>query len=341
MRDIEELRELREYDAGTPPLDDATRGRVRARLLSTINAGNGPAPAVRHRRPVLRVALTGAVAVAVVGGVLVTGQRDDSGDGKTAAPPTASSPVMQNLSVRIVLNGAATYARRHEQAASLAASPRDDQFIYTKEIIREIDEKTGATKTYTDEDWRSVDNSKPSWIMEIGKGWWSQPPQKNETVWPPQDWGTLKKLPTDPRKLILELAHRRPSGKDDSLSGISDATWSLVQFKLAGLLKLVPVMPEGLRPAAYEALGMIPGVKAVPNQKDAKGRTGVAVTYDDPTLPDGARSFGGYFIFDPKTYAFLGFRDARAVVRNKHRVELTQLSYLDSWAVVDKAKQRP
>ncbi|MEV6020619.1 MULTISPECIES: CU044_5270 family protein [unclassified Streptomyces] len=337
MRDIEELRELREYDAGTPPLDDATRGRVRVRLLSTMNAENGPAAAVRHRRPFLRIALTGAVAAAVVGGVLVTGQDDDSGDGKTAAPPAASSPVMQNLSVQIVLNGAATYARRHEQAAS----PRDDQFIYTKEIIRETDEKTGATKTYTDEDWRSVDNSKPSWIMEIGKGWWSRPPQKNETVWPPQDWGTLKKLPTDPRKLILKLVHGRPGDKDDSLSGITDETWSLVQFKLAGLLKLVPVMPEGLRPAAYEALGMVPGVKAVPNQKDAKGRTGVAITYDDPTLPDGSASFGGSFIFDPKTYAFLGFRDARSLVRNKHRVQLTQLSYLDSWAIVDKAKQRP
>ncbi|WP_458243295.1 hypothetical protein [Streptomyces sp. MAI_2237] len=61
---------------------------------------------------------------------------------------------------------------------------------------------------------------------------------------------------------------------------------------LAGLLKLVPVMPEGLRPAAYEALGMVPGVKVVPNQKDARGRVGVAVTYDDPTLPKGSAGFG-------------------------------------------------
>ncbi|MEU4170815.1 CU044_5270 family protein [Streptomyces sp. NPDC026665] len=338
MRDTDELRELREYDAGAPPLDDAARGRVRVRLLSAINAENGPAPAVRHRRSVLRIALTGAVAAAVVGGVLVVEQGDDSGEVHKAAPPDTSSPVMQNVSVQTVLNGAATYARRHEQAAS----PRDDQFIYTKEIIKETNQKTGATKSYTDEDWRSVDNSKPSWVMEIGKGWWSPPRKANETVWPPQDWGTLKKLPTDPKKLILSLAHgRRPGDKGDSLSGISEQEWSMVHFQLAGLLKLVPVMPEGLRPAAYEALGMIPGVKAVPNQKDAKGRTGVAITYEDPTLPRGTTSFGGYFIFDPKSYEFLGFRDARTSGDGKQRIEFTQLSYLDSWAVVDKAKVRP
>ena len=337
MRDIEELRELRKYDAGAPPLDDATRARVRVRLSAAMNAENGPTPAVR-RRPVLRIALTGAVAAAFVGGVLVTGPADDSGQGRTAAAPTAGSPVMRNVSAQIVLDGAATYARQHEQAAR----PRDDQFIYTKEIIRETNQKTGVTKSYTDEDWRSVDNSKPSWVMEIGKGWWAPPLKGKGTVWPPQDWGTLKKLPTDPRKLILALLPGSgPGDKDDSLSGLNEQTWSVVHFQLAGLLELVPVMPEGLRPAAYEALGLVPGVKAVPNQKDAEGRTGVAITYDDPTLPSGATGFGSYFIFDPKTYEFLGFRDERTSGEGTARTAFTQLSYLSSWAVVDKAKQRP
>ncbi|WUH91747.1 CU044_5270 family protein [Streptomyces sp. NBC_00433] len=358
MRDIEELRELRKYDAGAPPLDDATRRRVRARLLAAMNAETGPAPAVRSRRPVLRIALTGTVAAAVAGGILVAGQGGDSGAGPTAAPPAATSPVMLNVSAQTVLNGAATYARRHERAVS----PRDDQFIYTKEIIRETDEKTGATDSFTDEDWRSVDNSKPSWIMEVGKGWWAPPLKDGETEWPPQDWATLKKLPTDPKQLILFLApgtgptdkptpessteptpesSTGPGGKDGSLSGISDMGWSMVHFQLAGLLKLVPVMPEGLRPAAYEALGMVPGVKLLPNQKDAKGRTGVAITYTDPTLPAGDAGYGDYFIFDPKTYEFLGFRDESTSIKGKHMVKVTQLSYLDSWAIVDKAKQRP
>lgn len=347
-REPRELRELREYDAGAPPLDDATWGRVRVRLfaaMSAENAESGPAPAVRHRRPVLRIALTGAVAAAVVGGVLVAGQGGDSGKGQTAAPPDAGSPAMQNVSAQTVLNGAATYARQHEQSTS----PRDDQFLYTKEIIKETNQRTGSTKSFTDEDWRSVDNSKPSWIMEVGKGWWAPPLKDGETEWPPQDWGTLKKLPTDPEKLILSLhpptgstelsPSSAPPGKGDSLSNISDMGWSMVHFQLAGLLKVVPVMPEGLRPAAYEALSMVPGVKAVPNQKDAKGRTGVAITYDDPTLPPGVKGGADFFIFDPKTYDFLGFRDERS--DGKNGANITQLSYLDSWAIVDKAKQRP
>lgn len=330
MRDIDELRD---WDAGAPPLDDDTRHRVRVRLFAAMNE---PAPVVRHRRPVLRIALTGALAAAVAATVLVA-VREDDGAGGTAAPPTSSAPAMRPVSARTVLNGAAAYEREHERTVT----PRDDQFIYTKEIIKEINQKTGVTKTHVDETWRSVDGSKRSWIMEIGKGWWAPPLKKNESMWPPQDWDELKKLPTDPEKLILALLHQTSSDRNDSLDKITDEEWWQIHFSLAGLLKLVPVMPEGLRPAAYEALGMVPGVRAVPHQKDAKGRIGVAITYDDPMQPEGGVGFGSYFIFDPKTYEFLGFRDMRTSGDGKDMKRYTQLSYLDSWAVVDKAKQRP
>ncbi|MFF9041346.1 CU044_5270 family protein [Streptomyces sp. NPDC014892] len=348
-RALEDLRDLADYDAGAPPLDEETRRRGRARLLATITAQGADRtgrPAFRltspvRRRPVLRIALSGAVAAAVTAGVLVAVQhdRDDDGRGRTAKPPVASLPPMRNVSARTVLNGAAAYARQHEKPVS----PRDDQFVYTKEIIKETDQKTGRTKTHVDENWRSVDGSRRSWIMEVGKGWWSPPLADNESMWPPQDWGTLRELPTDPERLILEIQGDFFGGKEKntSLDAITDQEWSHIHFSLAGLLKLVPVMPEGLRPAAYEALGMVPGVKAVPNQKDAKGRVGVAITYDDPTLPEGASGYGGYFIFDPVTYAFLGFRDQRSSGDGKDMKIYTQLSYLDSWAIVDRAKEHP
>lgn len=339
MRDIEELRELREYDAGVPPLDDATRARVRARLSAAMNTTNvtnttnatnamsqesGTAPAVR-RRPVLRIAVTGLVAAAVAGGVVVAGQGG-SGGGRTAAPAT-QAPLMRNVSSQVVLDGAAAYARQHEQTAH----PRDDQFIYTKEIIKETNDKTGKTKSYTDESWSSVDDSKPSWVMEVGKGWWSQPEKNGETRWPPRDWRTLTQLPTDPEKLILSLV-----GAGD-ISGLSDVEWSVVHIELVGLLKEDPVLPEGLRPAAFEALGMVPGVKAVPNQQDAEGRTGVGIVYDDPLHPEGYRDDES-FIFAPDTYEFLGFRSSG---ERRDGGTITQLSYLDAWAIVDRAKQRP
>jgi hypothetical protein len=337
MRDIDDLRELhelREYDTGAPPLDDETRRRVRARLLTAINV---PPARVRPRRPVLRIALTGALAAAVAAGVLVAVRHDDgTRSHRTAKPPASSAPAMRNVSAQTVLTGAAAYAREHERTAS----PRDDQFIYTKEIIKETEHRTGATKSYVDENWRSVDGSKRSWIMEIGHGWWSEPLKANESSWPPQDWGTLRKLPTDPKKLILAIQNEF-GGRTASLDDISDEQWWQIHFSLAGLLKLVPVMPEGLRPAAYEALGMVPGVKAVPGQRDAKGRIGVAITYDDPRQQKGAAGFGSYFIFDPKTYRFLGFRDTRTSGDGAKMKTYTQLSYLDSWAVVDRAKQRP
>ncbi|WP_404816538.1 CU044_5270 family protein [Streptomyces thermolineatus] len=339
MRDIDELRELRDYDAGAPPLDDETRRRVRARLLAAMTAASGPAPVVvRRRRTVLRIALTGAVAAAVAAGVLVAVPDGDGGRGRTATPTATGSPALRSVTAQTVLNGAAAYERTHGRTVS----PRDDQFIYTKEIIKETDRETGVTKSYVNENWRSVDGSQPSWVMEIGKGWWSPPLKKNESVWPPQDWGTLEKLPTDPEKLILSLLHKSgPEDRNDSLDEITEEEWRGVHFSLAGLLKLVPVTPEGLRPAAYEALGMVPGVKVVPNQKDAKGRTGVAVTYDDPMLPEGATGFGGYFVFDPETYRFLGSRDERTSGDGRNMKTYTQFSYLDSWAVVDRAKQRP
>ncbi|MFI0901210.1 CU044_5270 family protein [Streptomyces sp. NPDC020983] len=327
MRDIEELRELREYDAGVPPLDDAVRARVRARLLAAVTAEDEPLLAVRHRRPAVRIVATALLVTALLGSILVAG-----------AGGPARHPAMRNAAAQTVLNGAARYARQHEQAAH----PRDDQFVYTRETIRETDRKTGATTTYTDEDWRSVDGTRPSWIMEIGKGWWAQPLPPGQILWPPEDWASLRKLPTDPEKLIVALVPGGvPATKGDPLRMISDQQWSQVHYALAGMLKLVPVMPKGLRPAAFEALGMVPGAKLVPRQKDARGRTGVAVAYDDPTRPGGGTDSAGYFIFDPKTYEFLGFRDERVSGEGAAKKDFTQLSSLDSWAVVDKAKQRP
>ncbi|MGW1022413.1 CU044_5270 family protein [Streptomyces sp. NPDC002577] len=339
-----ELDALRDWDAGAAPLDEDTRHRARVRLFAAMHAQQ-PAPARGPwRRPALRIALTGTVAAAVAATVLVA-VRDDQDRGSTAAPPSSSAPALQNVSAQTVLNGAAAYEREHAETPT--TPPRDDQFIYTKEIIKETNEATGGTKAYVDEIWRSVDGSKASWIMEIGKGWWSKPYKRKPgdhvesvSVWPPQQWSQLEKLPTDPEKLILSLLHRSgPKDSNDSLDGITEQEWWDIHFRLAGLLKLVPVMPEGLRPAAYEALGMVPGVKAVPNQKDARGRMGVAITYDDPFSPKGG--YGSWFIFDPKTYEFLGFRDTRTSGDGKNKKTYTQLSYLDSWAVVDKAKQRP
>ncbi|MFI0939491.1 CU044_5270 family protein [Streptomyces sp. NPDC021020] len=349
MRDIDELRELRDYDAGAPPLGDAARERVRARLLAVAVAEDEPARVVIRRRPVLRIALTGVVAAAVAGGVLVAGQTGGGGR------PAGASPSLGNVAAQTVLHGAAVYARQHEQAVA----PRDDQFIYTKEIRKQTDRDTGATKTYVDENWRSVDGSKPSWVMEVGKGRWVQPLKGGQTAWPREDWEALEALPTDPEKLILALVPGGvPDAGSDPLGKLGKVQWFLVEDALTGMLRSEPMLPEGLRPAIYEALAMAPGVKVVPDQKDAKGRTGVGITYATPGHEPG-KSGLGEFVFDPETYEYLGYRldgsmaatgDASGSDDSGTWIDSTvdvpgpsvdQFTYLDSWAIVDKAKQRP
>ncbi|WP_306940469.1 hypothetical protein [Streptomyces phaeochromogenes] len=47
------------------------------------------------------------------------------------------------------------------------------------------------------------------------------------------------------------------------------------------------------------------------------------------------------FIFDPESYEFLGFRDSRTSGDGTAMKSYSQLTYLDGWAVTDRARQRP
>ncbi|MEU6843582.1 CU044_5270 family protein [Streptomyces sp. NPDC046716] len=321
------LDELSTWEGDAGPLDPAARHRARTRLLSATENRRRPL----WQRPGLRIAVSGLATAAIAATVLVAVRADDG------APATAQKQQVRSVNARVVLAGAAAYDREH--GLPVTTPPRDDQFVYTKEIIKETNQKTGETKSYVDENWKSVDGSRRSWVMEIGRGWWSEPLGKNESMWPTQEWDTLKKLPTDPEKLILAL-QRKAGGGSKSLDRLTTQDWWEVQFSLTGLLKLIPVMPDGLRAASYEALGMVPGVKVVPGERDAKGRTGVAVVC---TLDPSGRQVDGHlaFLFDPKTYAFLGFRDVRTSGDGAKKKTYTQLSSLDSWAITDKVKQRP
>ncbi|MFF7211994.1 CU044_5270 family protein [Streptomyces sp. NPDC008238] len=245
-----EMAALSEWDAGAAPLGDEARRRARARLLDAVHPAPRPyaAAPVLGRRPLLRLAVTGAAAAAA-GAVTLVAVREAGRE---------DAPWMRAVSAATVLNGAAARERRKEKGRVVA--PRDDQFIYTREIIEETEQGTGRVRTYVDENWRSVDGSRPSWIMELGKGWWSDPDEdaailddphvESVSTWPPQDWTVLKKLPTDAEKLIMavqsRLGHRR-----SPMDRLTPEEWSHIEFGLAGLLKLVPVMPVGLRPAAF------------------------------------------------------------------------------------------
>jgi hypothetical protein len=310
----DELELLRVWDTNAAPLTDPARAKARYRLLNAIARVQQHPDAAPSRRHALRLATAAVVAVAVTGtAVLITEGGTGEGDHPDRADRVSgtATPRMGNVSAVTVLNGAAAQAGTYEKPVA----PRDDQFIYSKRIIKETERQTGTVKTYEDVSWDSVDGSKRSLTMELGRVIWEEPLKKGESVWPPREWSKLKKLPTDPKKLIPDIAGGGPSSS--SISDFTALEWS-----------------HGLRPAAYKALALVPGVKAVPGVKDSAGRTGVGISY-----PESPFAEGKYLIFDPESYEFLGFRDERTSASGDKTY--IQLSHVVDWGIVDRMKQRP
>jgi hypothetical protein len=311
---MNELKLLREWDADAPALTDAARTRARFRLHQAMREPG--AVTTVGRRPLLRVAVA-AVAAATVTTTVVVAQN------------TGSSPRTQPVSAATVLRGAAAEERRLEKPIA----PRDDQFIYTKEIIKETPVGGGRTKTYVDESWNSVDGSKKSYVSELGYTQWVPVFQPGQTTVPPTKWSELKQLPTDPAKLPIAL--RDLFGRADYDRPMKADDWWWVQSHLSGLLRKA-VLPKGLRPAAFEALASVPGIKLLPGRTDADGREGLGIQYvGPPGTPWADRK--QVLVFDAKTYQYLGMRDQRSEGGTTYQ----QWSYLAANAVVDRVLQRP
>ncbi|WP_431782439.1 CU044_5270 family protein [Streptomyces chumphonensis] len=318
----DELELLRDWDADASPLTEPARAQARHRLLNTItrterHPGRGPG-----RRRALRLATAGVVAVLITGtAVLITTEG--------GAPDRAGTetPHLRNAAAVKVLEGAAVYAGRQETPVA----PRGDQFIYSKRIIKETDRKTGEVKTFVDVNWDSVDGSKRSLTMERGNVIWEEPMTDGGSVWPPREWSKLATLPTDPEKLVPAIISAGGT-TDQSIDDLSGFDWFRAYFLLGELLKQ-PALPPGLRPAAYEALALVHGVKAIPDVKDSAGRTGVGIAYTG----EGSQK-GSYLIFDEESYEFLGFRNEGSTASGRTYV---QLSHTVEWAIVDRLRQRP
>lgn len=321
----DELELLREWDADATPLSGPARDRARHRLLNAMahadqRTGTGPG-----RRRALRLAVGAVVATAVTGTAVLIG-TDGSGEG---GAPGMGTPRVENAAATVLI-GAAAWEREQEKEP---VAPRDDQFIYSKRIIKETEQKTGEVRTYTDEMWDSVDVSKPSLTMELGREMWEEPAGKGGGVWPPRKWSELKKLPQDPEKLVLAIISHGSRPDDRSISDLDPLDRYEAYWLLGELLKN-PVLPRGLRPAAYEALALVPGVRTIPGVKDSAGRTGVGIAHT------GRGSYEAkYLIFDPASYEFLGFRDERISASGEKKY--IQLSHVVDWGIVDRVRQRP
>ncbi|MFI7013729.1 CU044_5270 family protein [Streptomyces sp. NPDC050164] len=277
---MDDLTLVRELEADVPPLTDRARTDARTRLLHAIDRESRPGRAGSFpRRLVIRTAIAAtATAAAATGAVVLTTGGEEK---KSGTPQLASAGAVR------LLHRAADRSRL--DSANLPV-PRNDQYLYTKEITTRTFLRSGKTQRFTDESWLSVDGSKPSRYSYFGRILDEPPLGEHQVRWPPTEYAKLRKWPTDPDELLAYLR----LGASGSPEADQDA------YLNACLLMRGPrVMPPGLQAAAFEAVAQLPGIELDHDAVDALGRRGIAVSH--PGL-----HFA--FIFDPRTYAYLGLR---------------------------------
>ena len=285
-----------------------------------------------RRRPLLGMAVAATAAIAVIGTIVVAdnvGDDKEKAKAKTYVNDVAS---MHTVSAKKFLNAAADRARKEGEPKT--AVPRDEQFVYTREFVQETVNKTGKNRTYADELWDSVDGSRRSYEIKRGKGIWQEKLGKGWTKNPIHDWNKLEKLPADdPVELIKSTATRMvgpPGGESGPLKDFDKTTWQFVYSDLISLVTVEPVLPEGMRATAFEALAKVPGIKATAGMTDAKGRPGVGISYSK------GRSKSYTHILAEDDYAYIGYQYGRPGSSEK-----LLLSSREEFAVVDKVKRRP
>ncbi|WP_329266213.1 CU044_5270 family protein [Streptomyces pseudovenezuelae] len=248
------------------------------------------------RRAVLLPALACALAGAVVGGLALNG-----GDANTSL---ATGPALTTRIGAADARGADRLLDDISLAAADTSEPtvRDDQFLYIASKVastyeRTVDDKSTlvSQKLHSRQVWESPDG-KDGWLVEPGNT-----DEGGITLAGPNPvssaYDRLTRLPTDPEALLRKIYKESDAVRDPEVPRDQAA------FVAIGDLLVESYPPADLTVALYKAAADIPGVVAVDDAVDAVGRHGVAVARLDEQ--SGQRT---EWIFDKKTYAFLGER---------------------------------
>ncbi|MFH0516497.1 CU044_5270 family protein [Streptomyces sp. M41] len=310
---MDELTLLRDWDADRTGPSEAARATARARLDAAMADEIGPVAlrgvasresTSRHgslsRRLVFRTAFAG-LAAAAVGVAVVVADGEGDGDGGR-----------ENENPRLRLSAVEVLRRAADRTRSLGSDlpvPRNDQYFYTRTRIMRTPVKGGKTRTWTDESWMSVDGSKPSRRQEHGKVHHDPPLGKHEVRWPPTVYSKLQKMPTDPDELLDRLRF----GQEASAKADMHA------FFEGCMLMMGPrVMPPGLQAAAFEALSKLERIRIDRDAVDVAGRSAVGVSYPKADWT---------FLFDPRTYDYLGLRTKGSVPKKVGKDEWVQTGW--------------
>lgn len=252
------------------------------------------------RRAILLPALACALAGAVVGGLALTGDGD-----KNAA--LATGPALTTRIGAADARGADRLLDHISLAAADTSEPavRDDQFLYIASKVATTYEKTVDDKTtlvseklHSRQVWESPDG-RNGWLIEPGNT-----SEDGITLAGPNPirsaYHRLAQLPTEPGALLRKIYQESDANRDPEVPRDQAA------FVAIGDLLTESYPPANLTAALYKAAAEIPGVVAVDDAVDAVGRHGVAIARLDEQ--SGQRT---EWIFDKKTYAFLGERSVQ------------------------------
>ncbi|MER6178226.1 CU044_5270 family protein [Streptosporangium sp. NPDC001681] len=293
MDDLELLSELR----ANAPEPDADRLRaLRARSLRRR----------RRLRPVLSLPLAMTAAVAVIAAVAVVVHDDER---PVARPPVTAEATP--VSAEVMLRQAALMA---EKRLPDGISPRPDQWLYRKSVVRQPADGSVETQEY----WTRYDGTRqatrlgrrPMETRTLG------PDPGDDDLSPRQYAARLAKLPTDPDRLLAHVkGDRHWKDKPDEERGRADYPDARAFGVLSVYLSQEVPLPPKLEAAIFRALARIPGVRVDLGIRDAAGRSGMGIAYEV-----GAPGFGtrrdengqvterSYVILDSTTYRYLGSR---------------------------------
>jgi len=278
---MDELTLLRESRPQAAPMSSAARARARKRLLQEARRD--------RRRPGASgvvIALATLAALALVGHLtyVAVSQRDE------VAAVTSPAPSSDGKALRELI--------AHARPAEVVVPP-DDQYVYLRQkvVAKPVRQSGGEPRTYIDETWRSVDQSRPTRSSEVGRTWVTPP--SDGANWPfPRD--RMRELAGHPQRLLAAAAE---TGPGDPLTREAERT---AYFTLSALLDPRQAAPADLRRTALEALAGLPDLRLRHGLDDANGRPAIGIRLAGPL--DSQTT-----LLDPETVAFLGIEHTTAV----------------------------
>ncbi|MGW1815141.1 CU044_5270 family protein [Streptomyces sp. NPDC002125] len=275
---MDEMTRLREFRADAPAPDRAALAPGRQRLTDAVAGGRRGL----RRRPDWRLASLGAAVAVTVAALL--GTQLLATPGPRPAGPAATAGSLDLSGPAATLGQAARYL----EGLTPPPEPRDDQWIYTRNVMGEPVLKAGngnqAGFRYDPDSWTPYADVT------------TEKDRSDDDRSAREIYRAAAALPEDPEALLAEVRELYPADNSEDEE----------QQEFRGLGVLIgsyPVPPAALA-RIYRAMATIPGVEITRHLvEDAAGREAIAVTRDEKGTHQRRE-----ILLSPSDYGFAGLR---------------------------------